>query len=168
MDFTRFYNLENYLFSKHFLERFQKNGYLSSNDFFCIVIWKANRSKTAIKRKMIKMGGGNLERAVKDLTNEIFKTDSLELKMEIMIKKWMFQLPMASAILSVLYPNDFSVYDYRVRGQLGLKPIWGIKKYFSYFLPEVQKVKVLGSLRDKDKFLWGKSFYEDLQKLLKE
>jgi len=41
---------------------------------------------------------------------------------------------MASAILTVLYPDDFTVYDYRVIEQLGIKDIRDrknqIKQYF--------------------------------------
>lgn len=89
--------------------------------------------------------------------------------MEIIIKKWKFGLPMATAILTVLYPEEFTVYDYRVRQQLGLKDIYSVKKYFKEFLPMVKKyAESKGeTLREIDKELRGKSFYEDLQKLIK-
>ena len=77
---------------------------------------------------------------------------------------------MASAILSVLYPDKFSIYDYRVCDML--KNFHNIKNlksdkmtdlYFE-FLEEVWKnVPEKTSFRDKDRFLWGKSFYQGLK-----
>ena len=46
-DCRKFYNLENYLFEE-VSKRFSEHGYLEVFDFFCIVIWKANRSKSKI------------------------------------------------------------------------------------------------------------------------
>jgi len=76
---------------------------------------------------------------------------------------------MATAILTVLYPEEFTVYDYRVRQQLGLSGVYNVKKYFNDFLPVVKKyAESRGeTLRETDKELWGKSFYDDLQKLIK-
>jgi hypothetical protein len=87
------------------------------------------------------------------------------------MQDWGFLLPMASAILTVLYPHDFTLYDIRVCGALGdfqlvqnrthYDDLWdGYSKY-------VAAVKSAGpaalSLRDKDRWLWGKSFHEQLQ-----
>ena len=54
MDYKKFYNLEEYLF-QDVGSRFRKTNTLSVEDFFCIVIWKANRAKTNIKKKLSKM-----------------------------------------------------------------------------------------------------------------
>jgi len=67
-----------------------------------------------------------------------------------------------------LYPEDFTVYDIRVRSQLGQKAIYGVNPYFEKFLPAVRQTKIQKNLRDKDRFLWGKSFYEGLQKFLEK
>ena len=45
MDYKKYYNLERYLFDE-VGPKFRNGGGLSTEDFFCIVIWKANRSKT--------------------------------------------------------------------------------------------------------------------------
>lgn len=50
MDYRAFYHLESYLFNTVRI-RFLENGFLDAFDFFCIVIWKANRSKSKIARK---------------------------------------------------------------------------------------------------------------------
>ncbi|RJQ33047.1 hypothetical protein C4572_00120 [Candidatus Parcubacteria bacterium] len=164
MDFSKYYNLEQYLFTD-VRNKFNSNGFLDAKDFFCIVIWKANRAKTNIKKKLIKVNG-NLDKAVRFLTEEIFLAKNKEEKLDVLLKKWKFGLPMATAILTVLYPNEFSVYDYRVREQIGLPNISTGKKYFLDFLPKVQESPHGQCLRDKDKYLWGKSFYEDLNKLV--
>lgn len=166
MKYKKFYNLEEHIF-QYVGPRFRKTGVLSVEDFFCIVIWKANRAKTNIKKKLSKKT--TLSKSIKNIADDLFKAESLEKKLGIIIKKWGFGLPMATAILTVLYPEDFTIYDYRVRQQLGLKDIYSVKKYFKEFLPIVKKyAKSKGeTLREIDKELWGKSFYEDLQKLIK-
>jgi len=166
MDYKRYYNLEEYLFH-NVGPRFRKTNTLSVEDFFCIVIWKANRAKTNIKKKLSKMT--TLSEAIGELTDDIVRGESSEEKLNVMIKKWKFGLPMATAVLTVLYPDDFTVYDYRVREQLGLDDIYSVKKYLKDFLPEVKKYSELRnmSMRETDKELWGKSFFDDLQKLIK-
>lgn len=166
MEYKKFYNLEEYLF-QDVGPRFRKTSILSAEDFFCIVIWKANRAKTNIKKKLSREA--NLSESIKNIVNDIVLAKNSEEKLNIMIRKWKFGLPMASAILTVLYPEEFTVYDYRVREQLGLKDIYSVKKYFEYFLPAVKKYagSRKESLREIDKELWGKSFFDDLQKLIK-
>jgi hypothetical protein len=166
MTYIKYYNLEQYIFQE-VGPKFRKTGAITTEDFFCIVIWKANRAKTNIKNKLSK--GATLDKAVMNISNDIYKANTNKEKLEIMVKKWKFGLPMATAILTALYPEDFTVYDYRVRKQLGLDNIYSVDKYFSEFLPKVKEHSVsLGeNLRNTDKELWGKSFYEDLQKLIK-
>jgi hypothetical protein len=83
------------------------------------------------------------------------------------MKDWGFRLPTASAILTVLYPNDFTVYDSRVCGELGAFEELADRQYsdslwadYQRFLNKVNAA-VPGSLslRDKDRYLWGRSFY---------
>lgn len=78
---------------------------------------------------------------------------------------------MASAILSVLYSEDFSVYDARVCGQLrAFKNLADRKRFenlwagYQEFLEAVRKATPADlSLRDKDRWLWGKSFCDQLR-----
>lgn len=149
---------------------FHSRCYLTPEEFFCIVIWKSNRAKSKIKNLLLK--SGSLGIAIKKLTKQIHDENTKEEKLKILIEKWKFRLPMASAILTVLYPNDFSVYDYRVIEQLGINDFRDrknqIERYFSEFLPKVWEYIEGKDLRDKDKYLWGKSFYNSLLKFLKE
>ena len=172
MNYLKYYYLENYLFDE-VRSNFKKRGYLLPEEFFCIVIWKANRSKTLIKKRLLKQRS-ILKEAVKELTSEIFKTSDNNKKLEIILNKWKFQLPMATAILTVLYPEEFTVYDVRVREQFNIKDFSGrkgqIDKYFSEYLSKVKDFsrKQNLSIRDIDRHLWGKSFYEDLKKLIRQ
>jgi hypothetical protein len=54
-DERKYYYLEDYLFSE-VRSRFHKQGYLSAEDFFCIVIWKANRAKSKVAARLLSMG----------------------------------------------------------------------------------------------------------------
>ena len=74
----------------------------------------------------------------------------------------------ASAILTVCYPNKFSIIDVRVLNKLNLTPMdasgWDAHKYWREYMPHVQSfaTKHELSLRDADRTLWGQSVYEDL------
>ena len=77
---------------------------------------------------------------------------------------------MATAILTVLYPADFTVYDTRVCEQLAAFENLAHRKFsdelwadYRRFL-EAVSAAVPGriSLRDKDRYLWGRSFHEQV------
>lgn len=171
-DYSKYYDLEKYLF-KNISFKFKKDGFLKACDFFCIIIWKANRSKTKVKKKLLKISSSkDINEICKRLTSDIAKKTSDKDKLKILLNKWHFRLPMATAILTVLYSSNFTIYDIRVRGQLGIDDFAGrknqIDKYFSEYLPRVKKEGKGVTLRDKDKYFWGKSFAEDLEKLVDE
>lgn len=117
-DYRDLYGLENYLFSK-VSARFTKTKTLSAFDFFCIVIWKANRAKSKVARRLLDAGFVDLPSAVAELARDIDRFPERKERFRVLIQKWRFRLPMASAILTVLYPDEFSVYDARVCETLG-------------------------------------------------
>ncbi len=170
MDYAKYYCLEDYLFTD-VREAFHTRGHLTPEEFFAIVIWKAERAKSFIKRKLLK-GGSNLVAAVKDLTSAIHKARSDDDRLRILLNDWEFALPTATAILTVLYPDCFTVYDVRTRDQLRIPDFAGrkdqIERYFNQFLPQVLAVAEATTLRDKDRYLWGKSSYESLQKFVRD
>jgi hypothetical protein len=170
MNYLNYYNLEDYLFTD-VTNAFRDRGYLTPEEFFSIVIWKANRAKTSIKRKLAKRAG-NLAAAVEDLTGRIYQAASDEERLRIFLDDFRIALPMASAILTVLYPDRFTVYDVRVRDQLNVQDFAGrknqIELYFKEYLPKVAAIPEAKALRDKDRYLWGKSAYEDLQYFLRK
>jgi hypothetical protein len=113
VDFSRYYNLETYLF-EDVHSRFHRDGFLSAFDFFSIVIWKANRAKTLIARRLLSRAQTEeLDSAVRKLSHSIYLADTMRERLRILLEDWGFHLPMASAILTVLWPDFFTVYDVR-------------------------------------------------------
>lgn len=168
-EYLKYYNLENYILTD-VRANFEVNGHLSAFDFFCIIIWKANRAKSKIAKRLLKIDP-NLDQGVKDLTSKIYLAEDNKEKLRILLEDYGFRLPMGSSILSLLYPDDFTIYDVRVcetfpkyknLDNLIFKNLW--KGYCNY----IESVRNYGnqelSLRDKDRLLWGKSFYEQLQR----
>ena len=171
-NFLQYYDLEDFIF-KVVSIRFAQDKTLSEFDFFCIVIWKANRAKSKVAKRLLAQGNGqaNLGAAVGSLLASISKAKDQKARLSVLIEDWGFRLPMASAILTVLYPEEFTVYDIRVCDALGdfkdaqnktnFARLWD--RYAAYII--AVRGAVLGnfSLRDKDRFLWGKSFAIQLQ-----
>ena len=118
MFYLDYYDIENYLFSRVH-ERFRKDGYIRSFDFFSIVRWKSNRPKRMIRNDLLKERCPDLDEAVKSLTREIHEAEGHENRLKILIGVRGIGLAMATAILTVLYPDYFTVYDTRVCEQLG-------------------------------------------------
>jgi hypothetical protein len=168
MNYLEYYDLEAYLFEV-VGQRFSTQGFLSTFDFFCIVIWKANRAKSRIARRLL-LRTGSLDSSVEMLTRHLAILSPREEKMRYLIDDWGFHLPMASSILTVMHPEDFTVYDIRVCQMLGrhsksvnlqkFQSIW--TGYENYKRDVEQNAPADPSLRDKDRYLWGKSFCEDL------
>jgi len=171
VDYLRYYNLEAYLF-EDVNQRFHAEGFLSAFDFFSIVIWKANRAKTKVAQRLLEKGDGDeLDSIVRDLTKSLHETQTPRDRLKIMMAEWGFRLPMASAVLTVLWPESFTVYDVRVCNQLGqyhhlanwtrFDRIWPT---YEQFCQTVRANSPEGySLRDSDKYLWGKSSATQLQ-----
>ncbi|MGA8368186.1 MAG: hypothetical protein ACLQMT_01965 [Candidatus Acidiferrales bacterium] len=169
-DFRRYYHQETHLFDE-VSQHFAKDGFLTAFDFFCIVIWKANRAKSKIADRLRSKGYTNLDAAVHALTSQIAAAPSAKERLRVLVEGWKFRLPMASAILTVLYPEDFTVYDVRVCGMLGdfqaiqdradFETLW--YGYCGYLAAVVHKAPSSLSLRDKDRWLWGRSFAKQLK-----
>jgi hypothetical protein len=175
IDYRKLYDLEKYLFEE-VSKRFHGAGYLNAFDFFCIIIWKANRSKSKIAKRLLSKGYSNLESAVVDLTKSLANANDDKGRMKILIIDWELRLPMASAILTVLYPTSFTVYDSRVCEVIGglhnlqyQKNIDYLWSHYESFTAAVNKAAPSEySLRDKDRWLWGNSFYHQLEENLSE
>lgn len=168
VNYIKYYDLENYTITDVHAN-FHRDGHLTAFDFFCIIIWKANRAKSKIAERLLKFNP-NLEEVVRDLTNKVFLAVDDKQKLKVLITEYKFRLPMASAILSILYQDIFTVYDTRVCETLneykGLDTITNFENLWIGYSDYIKSVREYGpteiSLRDKDRLLWGKSFYEQL------
>ena len=175
--YLQFYDLESYLFDT-VRQRFASEGHLNAFDFFCIVIWKANRAKSKIAKKLLKASKEvTLDEAVLELTKGIAAQETPAKKLRFLMSgKTPFALPMATAILSVLYPEEFTIYDRRVCEVLGnfskLKNITKFAKLWDGYVEFKRAVESRApkglSLRDKDRYLWGKSFAKQLRSDIEE
>lgn len=170
-NYLKYYDLERYLFEE-VGPSFRSSGTLDPVDFYTILIWKANRAKTRHRDRLSKHAAG-FEGAVQEIASELHGCPDRKGKLSFLIgDKWKFRLPTASAILTVLYPDDFTVYDVRVCNALGdhsgldqksdFDEMWA---GYERFIGQVRDTTPAGlSLRNKDRYLWGKSFYADVQK----
>ena len=170
VDFGRYYDLESYLMtSVH--RRFVDKGYLFAFDLFCIVVWNASESKQAVVRKLRAQGFTNLDAASCVLTRELSQKPNGRERLRCLWGKWGFGLPLASAILSVLYPNEFALYDTRVCEALGgsrdLAELTDFEQLWQGYLEFKQAVEGSApsglTLRDKQRDLCGRHVYEQLQ-----
>jgi len=171
IDFRDYYNLENYLFND-VNQRFHNQGYIDHKDFHCILVWKANRAKYKNAAKIIK-NGETYEEAAISFTKELYKCNSPENRFKFTVgKPFNFLLPTASAILTVLYPKEFTVYDYRAcefikdkNKEKDYNKISGdLWTFYSNFINDVILLTPDLPLREKDKYIWGWSFKQDLDK----
>ena len=99
MDYVKLYDLEKYLFEVVH-PRFVRERQLSAFDFFCIVIWKANRAKSKVAKLLLakdKQGRKDLDVIVSDLTASLAAAESDQERTRILIEDWRFRLPIASA-----------------------------------------------------------------------
>lgn len=171
MDYRQYYDLESYLLDT-VRPRFAQQGYLSAFDFFCIVIWKANRAKSKLAKRLLARGYNKLDDAVYALTSGLAQQPTAKDRLYYLWKTWGFYLPMASAILTILYPDEFTIYDWRVCEMLnGYEYLSTTSKFeklwlgYEQYIKSVQALTPNGmSLRDGDRYLWGQSFYEQLVK----
>ncbi len=174
-DYLRYYQLETYLFDVVHRRFHETKGSLSAFDFFSIVVWKANRSKSRMARRLIAKDPQrrtDLNAVVRDLARSVYSARDHCERLRILIEDYGFRLPMASALLTVLWPEHFTVYDVRVCEQIGrhaelatrtkFDSIWS---GYERFRSDVLSVEPTGlTLRDKDRYLWGRSSWEQLER----
>jgi len=166
-DYRKYAYLETYLLEE-VRPRFHQQGALSAFDFFCIVIWKANRVKSLIAATLLQRGYPDLELAVRALTTALYAKAEPKERLRCLLDEWGLRLPMASAILTILYPDEFTIYDVRVCEALGeghtlhnqrnFERLWVGYLAFKHKVEQATPRRL--SLREKDKYLWGQSFYE--------
>jgi hypothetical protein len=165
--FMNYYNLNDYLFQV-INKRFHENGSLDAADFFCIVIWKANRVKSIIASRLLKIFK-TLDDASRTITSHLHNENISDYDRFQYLLGLGFRLPMLSAILTVLFPERFLVYDYRICSHPEFyefkklenpskDPQADWKLYQSYIHTVIINTPSWMSLRQKDQYLWGKSF----------
>jgi hypothetical protein len=179
--YLKYYDLEMYIFTT-VGEKFQKEGSISAEDFFCIVIWKANRAKSNIAKLLLKKFN-TLEIAVRTITGFLRNENISDYERFKYLLDNGFRLPMLSTVLTVLFPERFTIYDYRVCSHPEFKKFEKLaykmvdtEKYWElyqdYKKAVIRMTPSSMNLRQKDQYLWGKSFViqlkEDIQNQFKK
>ncbi len=173
-DYFNYYALEASLFDGVH-NRFHADKSVGAFDFFSIVIWKANRAKSTIARRLLSKAqnaGEDLDSIARRLTTSLYHAPDDRERLRILLHDWGFLLPMASAILTVLWPASFTVYDIRVCDELGdchklgnrtdFDRVWsGYLEYRSKLQPHAPAGL---TLRDADRYLWGRSAARQLER----
>ena len=110
--YLKYYWLEKYLEDKVYSD-FHKKGYLTAFQFFSIIEWKNPKfGKTHITKELRK------DEYVKRLMKKIYEEKDSSKKLSTLLMVKGIKLATASAILTNLYPKEFTIYDVRVRKQL--------------------------------------------------
>ena len=116
--YLKFYDAERYLL-EDVGTHFREVGTLDPADFYMLFIWKANRAKNN-HRDRLKRKAGTFQEAVSQIASALYTTSQQRERLRILMMDWGFKLPTATAILAILYPVEFTVYDERVCKELGI------------------------------------------------
>lgn len=169
MDFSQYANVETNLFP-NVERRFRETGNLDAIDLWAILTWKANRSKNFHLKRLLEDGETLLQVAPR-IAGGLCSARSPKDRLKSLMDDWGFKLPTATAVLSVLYPADFTIYDYRVCDVLGAFHELKGRKYSPKLWMEYERFKLAASARvphanswrEVDHYLWGHSWYADAQ-----
>jgi hypothetical protein len=162
VDPIAYYNPETLLFPA-LAQSFADTGTLDPASLYLILDWKAPRARTRHRSRLARIAG-SFNAATNDIAADLRVATGPEQQLGLLLTKWGFRLPTASAILAVLYPDTFTIYDTRVCNTLqafhqlgGIK--WSPKAWEEYqrFVVAVRAAAPQGlSLRDCDRWLWGR------------
>jgi hypothetical protein len=138
-------------------------------DLYIILDWKAARARTRHLARLARIAG-NFEAAVAKIATDLREWNGPERQLGSLLTTWGFRLPTASAILTVLYPDTFTIYDIRLCDRLGafrnlVNMKWSPRLWEEYqrFVAAVRSEAPEGlTLRDCDRWLWG----EDKKRVL--
>jgi hypothetical protein len=165
MTFRKYYNLERYLFDE-VGPQYRRRGKLEPIDLYFILAWKSSRAKNTSKNRLINKAG-TFQNATRTISKALRDADSDDERLMVLMVDWGFRLPTATAVLSVLYPETYTVYDVRVCSELGRfdeianwrfsSRLWA--QYQQFVKAVKEAVAKPMSLRDKDRYLWGKSVH---------
>ena len=170
-DYLKFYDDEQYLLTE-VRERFQKTGELQATDLYMMLIWKANRAKNYHRDRLKHLvPTGSFQDAANAVASSLHTCTSEKERLGVLMNRWGFQLATASAILTILYPDEFTVYDYRVHDELCMgkdlsqrgfsDSLWS--EYVAFRESVRRETPLHLSLRDKDRFLIGRSYRKQVE-----
>jgi len=153
---------------------------LSKRDVLLILKWKLGRIKDSNSITVNDENMDKINQAIEDArkpNGEIAALTALERVPGV-------GLATATAIMTVCYPNDFTIIDQRVLGELDIFPSrlaerrpkkhntdhWTAADYVREYLPKVKEFRKHWecTLRDTDRALWGLSVSKQVDKFIAE
>lgn len=170
MTYRRYANVETNLFPL-IAAQFNKTGKLDPVDFWAILSWKANRSKY-MHRDRITRTDLSFAEATSIIAASVHGAQTAKDRLAVLMVNWSFKLPTATAILTILYPDEFTVYDVRVCNMINAFHSIKQRRFSDKLWDDYQAFKSAAiaaapaglSLREVDHYLWGKSWHEDAVK----
>ena len=136
-----------------------------------MLVWKANRSKNQTRDRLASLGG-SFRKAARSIARNLYEAKTPKERLRVLMQNWGFRLATGTALLTVLYPTFFTVYDTRVCTILGRFGDLADRTFSDDLWTQYLKFKrcvndaVPGAmpLRDKDRYLWGRSLYYDCKR----
>jgi len=163
IDYRKFYDDEQYLLDVG--QAFRKGEPLDAVDFYMMLVWKANRAKNYHRERLKRISGKAFKEAVSMIASGLRDRSEAADRLELLMREWGFALPTATAILTLLYPDEFTVYDVLVCNELGwiYRPYLSFSSklwsdYLAYKRAVIEATPADLSLRDKDRFLIGRAY----------
>lgn len=92
---------------------FADTGNFDPMALYVILDWKSARARTKHRSRLARIGG-SFNAAANEIAAELHAAAGPEQRLGLLLTKWGFRLPTATAILTVLYPDIFTIYDIRV------------------------------------------------------
>jgi hypothetical protein len=159
-------------------KRIQQGRDLTKRDVLLILRWKTPSFKKSYSQTVNDDNMLKITKAVRDAGETGREIEALKALDEIPE----IGLPVASAILTVCYPDKFTILDIRVLGILALYPSrlesnkpskpaddqWTAEDYWKEFLPTIQQrsKEWCCTLRNADRVLWGLSVANEIDETI--
>lgn len=163
IDYLQFYNDEEYLLRQG--EIFRLTGQFSAPDFYMVLVWKANRAKNKHIERLEKTAG-SFKIAVERIIAALYAESEAKMQLHILMSEpWQFLMPTATAILTILYPEEFTVYDTLVRDYLDFADL-SYRAFSDRLWDDYENFKKsvisntpsnLKNLRERDRYIIGRA-----------
>ena len=162
-----YYSPEMHLFPA-LAQSFAETGQLHPEALYLILDWKGPRAKHL--RRLTRIAR-TFNTAARRIGADLHGAAGPEQRLGVLLTRWDFSLSTASAILAVLYPDTFTMYDIRVCNALGDFGRLGNKKWSAEMWQEYQRYVAAVrskappglSLRECDRWLWGRDKREAMR-----
>lgn len=177
LDYRKYYFDEDYLLGE-VSNNFKTSGLIEPADFLTILIWKANRAK-GYHLKRLAARAGTFEKAVRTISLALRDASGSKERLQaLMSESWGFYLATATAILTILYPDEFTVYDYRVAEELKFgqelatrdfsDELWNKYEQFCEKVKSFPPPELKLDLRGCDRYISGKSYRQDIENTIRK